>query len=243
MESEQQKVTAVVCCYNEEDRVGAVLDVLSNHDLIEEVIVVDDGSIDASAEVIKKYLSQRRGVKLLQNSENKGKGAALKLAMKHVKTRITFMCDADLVGLNSRHVYSLILPVIKDNNLMTLAVLDKYWHMKSSFIKKNFTILLINGTRVLKSDHVRNACKNELFSGWGVETVINQVVDERGVKIKKVDLKNVKDVIKTKKKHYKIAHQIDEIKEVVEVNLKILPKYAKSKASNTHNKIFSNFFQ
>ena len=232
-----QKVTAVVCCYNEEDRIGGVLDVLSGHELIEEVVVVNDGNKDRSAEIIRKY-----PVKLIQNQKRMGKGEALKTAMKHVKTDLTFMCDADLVGLNRKHVSSLILPVLKNPDLMTVAVLDKYWHMKSSFIKNHFTVILINGTRVLRSDYIRSACGEQLSSGWGVETVINHIIDERGVEIRKVDLKNVKDVIKTRKKNHNLSHQIVEIKEVVGVSLRLLPKYAKSKASSTQSRIFSNFF-
>ena len=238
MKPGQNRVTAVVCCYNEEERIGAVLEVLSNHELIEEVIVVNDGNQDNSAEVIKKY-----PVKLIQNPDRLGKGQALKKAMSQVKTELTFMCDADLIGLKSRHVSSLIEPVLRNDKLMTIAVLDKYWHMNSPFIKKHFTVILINGTRVLRSDHLREACENGLSAGWGIETVINHTLNEKGIAIKKIDLKNVKDVIKTRKKNHNLSHHLNEIKEVVGVSLTLMPKYARFKASHTHNKIIETFFQ
>ena len=238
MKPRQNKVTAVVCCYNEEDRIGAVLEVLSNHKLIKEVIVVNDGNQDNSADIIKGY-----PVKLIQNPNRLGKGQALKQAMRHIKTELTFMCDADLIGLTGKHVSSLIEPVLRNDKLMTIAVLDKYWHMNSSFIKKHFMVILINGTRVLKSDHLREACENELSAGWGVETVINHTLNGKGITIKKIDLKNVKDVMKTRKRNHKLSHHLNEIKEVVGVSLMLMPKYARSKASHTQNKILTTFFQ
>lgn len=52
----QPKFSVIVCVYNGEDRIGAVLDSLSGLSYpAYEVIVVDDGSVDGTLDVVKRY--------------------------------------------------------------------------------------------------------------------------------------------------------------------------------------------
>ena len=212
-------VTAVICCYNEAERIGKVLDVLTSHDRISRVVVVNDGNQDDSAEVISRY-----DVSLIQNEKRVGKGEAVKQAVSQVRTDLVLMCDADLVGLRKSHVTSLIEPAAESPNVMSIASLDKYWHMGRDSLKNNLMLIPINGTRVLRTDHLKEACEHHLFSGWKAETVINHVVRGKGVRIRRVNLKGVKDVVKTRKKNHGMRHQFVEIGEVLEVNAKLLPR-------------------
>lgn len=213
------EVTAVICCYNEGERIGKVLDVLTSHDRIGQIIVVNDGNQDDSAEVIGRY-----DVSLIQNEKKVGKGEAVRQAAGRIGTDLVLMCDADLVGLRKSHVTSLIEPVEESRSVMSIASLDKYWHMGRDSLKNNLMLIPINGTRVLRTEHLKEACQHPLFSGWGVETVINHVVRGKGVSIKRVNLRGVRDVVKTRKKNHGMRHQVGEIKEVLEVNAKLLPR-------------------
>ncbi len=68
----------VIAAYNEAATVESVVaEVLASHSL--PVIVVDDGSIDATAE-----MAERAGAEVLRHTENRGKGVALRTAIKHV---------------------------------------------------------------------------------------------------------------------------------------------------------------
>ena len=52
------ELSCIIPAYNEAPRIAAVLEAVLAHPLITEVIVVDDGSQDNTAEVAERYLAQ-----------------------------------------------------------------------------------------------------------------------------------------------------------------------------------------
>ena len=70
--AQARRVTCLLPAYNEAPRIGAVLDVVTRHPLIHEVIVIDDGSTDATANV-----AARKGVTLILMPQNGGKSRAI----------------------------------------------------------------------------------------------------------------------------------------------------------------------
>lgn len=90
-------ISFVIPVYNEEERIGATLDVVlnyfSNTDYLVEVIVVDDGSTDKTVNVVQSY---REKVKLLSYGKNLGKGAAVRYGMLSSTGDYRIFSDADL---------------------------------------------------------------------------------------------------------------------------------------------------
>ena len=90
-------VSIVISAYNAEKYIGATLDaVLSQTWPALEVIVVNDGSQDRTAEIVGSYAG--RGVKLV-SQENKGQDAALNNGYRHsTGSYIKFMDSDDLIN-------------------------------------------------------------------------------------------------------------------------------------------------
>ena len=66
------KLSVIIPCYNEADHIERVLDAVRAVDIPKEIIVIDDGSTDNVAEVIRRY--DVRGELILQvSSKNAGK--------------------------------------------------------------------------------------------------------------------------------------------------------------------------
>jgi glycosyltransferase involved in cell wall biosynthesis len=89
----------VVPAFNEERRIATTLDCLLDHypegGGLTEILVVDDGSVDRTAEVVLWYQRKNSHVKLLRVSHG-GKGAAVRQGVAQAQGGFVFLCDADL---------------------------------------------------------------------------------------------------------------------------------------------------
>ena len=91
----------VIPCFNEAARIGTTLgvalDYLTANAPESELIVVNDGSTDATAAIAREMFSQAKiGVRLLENFPNRGKGAAVRSGLLAAREPIGLFSDADL---------------------------------------------------------------------------------------------------------------------------------------------------
>lgn len=89
----------MIPAYNEEQRLPATLltifEYLEKHHSSTEVIVVDDGSTDATVEVAERF-GNRCGLRVLRNPGNRGKGYAVRNGMLAAQGEWVLFTDADL---------------------------------------------------------------------------------------------------------------------------------------------------
>lgn len=90
----------VIPAYNERARIGATLEkVLSfvhARGWDAEVIVVNDGSRDNTAEIVQSFAAKDATLRLVENPGNHGKGYSVRNGMLHARGRIVLFSDADL---------------------------------------------------------------------------------------------------------------------------------------------------
>jgi glycosyltransferase involved in cell wall biosynthesis len=95
-------VSVVVPAFNEAERIAqslrVVLDYLAAHAPGSELIVINDGSTDATGQTIREVFSETSNVetKLLENFPNRGKGAAVRRGLLAATRAIGLFMDADL---------------------------------------------------------------------------------------------------------------------------------------------------
>ena len=90
-------LSIIIPAYNEEKTILAVLDSIVQHNPgVHEVIVVDDGSKDRTAELVESLIRAEPRLRLIRQRSNKGKTEALKTGFAASTGDIVIVQDADL---------------------------------------------------------------------------------------------------------------------------------------------------
>ncbi len=160
----KQVAAAIVAAYNEEPTIGQIVRTLVDSHLFRDVIVISDGSTDATAEK-----AVAAGATLVHQFPWKhGKGAAMMHGVAHTDAPILFFLDADLKGLGQKHLESLLMPVLKGECDMSVGLRDR-----GRFLTALTRFLpLISGERVLNR-RIFEDIPDKYLKGFMVETALN----------------------------------------------------------------------
>lgn len=183
------KTTAIVAAFNEGPRVADVTRVLKRCHGVDEVLVVDDGSKDNTAEA-----AMRTGVRVISLPENVGKGGAVAKGIEETSGDVVLLIDADLVGLTEKHVKDLLEPVKKGAADMTIGIFHggRFKTFVSNAAFQPFT-----GQRAFKRDLFD---PDELKdTRYGLETMMTQISKEKAARVVKIRLDNITQVTKEEK--------------------------------------------
>jgi glycosyltransferase involved in cell wall biosynthesis len=88
--AEPSQVSVVIPAYNEEEGIGAIVAEMKARHPWHEVLVVDDGSRDATAE-----RAEAAGARVVRHPYNKGNGAAVKTGIRAARGEIVLLMDGD----------------------------------------------------------------------------------------------------------------------------------------------------
>lgn len=90
-------LTVVIPCYNEVTTLLPILEQVEAVGLADEIIIVDDGSVDGTRELLKTLEQEARPhVRILYHQVNQGKGAALVTGFAAATCDVILIQDADL---------------------------------------------------------------------------------------------------------------------------------------------------
>ena len=195
--------------YNEERTIGTVVLLVREH--VDEVVVVDDGSTDRTATV-----ARRAGATVIRHEENRGKGAAIRSFIDHVREREFEVCvlfdgdgqhshvdiprvvepvlsgDADLV-IGSRFVDGGTVDSIPLYRRFGQRVLDAVTSLPSrtrlTDTQSGFRALSPKAIRVMSTS----------ASGYGIESEMIDIasreqlsIDERPIEVRYDDVENTR---------------------------------------------------
>ena len=210
------KVTAVVPVYNEERTIKGVLDVLASSKRINNIIVVDGGSTDNTLSILNKYKIKK--IKIIKLKKPEGKGNAVKIATKKIKSGIILFFDGDLIGLKKEHVDKLLEPVVNESAAMVIGLRDK-GNAIANILMPYFP--LTGGERAILANVFMQIRKCPLIEGWGLESVMNDYCKKKKLKIARVKLDGM-DHIGLQTKKYGILAFAKEIYDVILTRIKLL---------------------
>ncbi|SES78258.1 glycosyltransferase family 2 protein [Anaerobranca gottschalkii] len=183
-------ITCIIPAYNEEKTIGNILDVVKEVEIIDEIIVVSDGSIDKTVDV-----ALSKGVKVVDLKENRGKGGAMKAGLEESEGEIILFLDADLIGLTPYHIKNLIEPVKSGRVPMSLGVFTN--GRKTTDLAQKFAPYL-SGQRAIKRE-LLNSMSDLEVSRFGVELALTRLVEKENINIEIVPLPDMSHVMKEEK--------------------------------------------
>ena len=129
------KISIIIPVYNEKKTIIKLLTKVKRlKNINKQIIVIDDGSTDGSSELIKSRFNEKN-VKLIFHKYNRGKGAAIKSAIKYIYGDIVLIQDADL-EYDPNDYYKLLEPFKKTNVKVVYG--SRVLKKKRYSIKKNF---------------------------------------------------------------------------------------------------------
>jgi glycosyltransferase involved in cell wall biosynthesis len=179
----------VIAAFNEEERVGAVVRTVLASGHFYPVIVVDDGSTDQTSVV-----AEEAGASVLVMRPNGGKASAMRRGWEASGGSDVAFFDADLMGLKIEHCDALMSGYLAGYD-QTCGLRD---YVSISNPLQVFTPIL-TGERIVRG-WVLKAVPWDCWSGFNIETAINEIIDKFGGKTCVFILKGLVNTVKEKKR-------------------------------------------
>lgn len=184
------KVSAVVPAYNEEATIGDVVSTVAQVPLIDEVVVVSDGSVDGTAEVARKY-----GAKVIEMAANVGKGAAMKEGVLASDGDIILFVDADLIGLTGQHITDLLRPVLSGEADATVGLFERG---RIATDLAQVVAPFLSGQRAVRREFLKDFWDQEV-AGFEVEVALTRCLKKKGARVTEVVLGDLTQRMKEEK--------------------------------------------
>lgn len=196
-------LSVIMPVYNESMHLKKILDkVLAApllEDLDKEIIIIDDGSIDETSEILKEY-HDNKIVRVHQSILNFGKGTAIRIGLKICKGDIVLIQDGDL-EYNPENYIDLVKPIVNDKALVVYGsrFLGSIKGMKFlNFLGNKFLSILISllyGYKITDEATAYKAFRADLIKsldlrcqGFEFCPEVTSKLLKRGIKIKEVPI-------------------------------------------------------
>ena len=188
------RVSAVIAAYNEEGTLADVLRALTASPLIDEVIVVSDGSTDRTVEIARSF----DGVRTISLRQNQGKGHAMRAGVDNASHDVLFFVDGDMYNVSNEHIEALVQPVRRGECDMNIGVRNRgpllnFFHLQMQCGP------VLSGIRVMRRE-VFDAVPLQYQARYKVEAALNCFCSRNGFRQRHTIIHNLNHVLKESKR-------------------------------------------
>lgn len=177
----KQSVAVIIPAYNEALTIGEVVRVARSCNLVDEVIVVSDGSQDETVDV-----ARRAGAAVVDLKENVGKGGAMIVGLQQTQAPTIVFLDADLIGFTLQHIEQLARPVLSGDVAMQVGMRDR----GPVFTPLAHLFPIVSGERALRRE-IAEQIPRAFYHGFMIEAAFNYYCKTRKLPHRLVDLKGL----------------------------------------------------
>lgn len=177
------KVSCIIPFWNEANRIGKVLTALEKVSLVDEILLVDDGSTDGGINV-----PADSRITLHRFETNRGKSAAMRFGFSLASGEVILFLDADLNGLTGSDITSLLTPILQKECVYTMALREYFLFFD-----------VVSGERAMLKRDWESFFKAEKFNRNAMEIGMNRYLLLNNLKMKTVSWSSVRQTYKTAK--------------------------------------------
>ncbi len=172
------KISAVFSAYNEENTVAEAVETALKSKIIDEVIIINDGSTDKTADNLERFLSNPKCV-YIKFEKNRGKSFAMVEGVETATGDIIIFIDTDILNFEEKHLVQLIKPLVHQDVRMVIG-----HPTENIFDEKLNPLQMLAGERALYKEDILPLLEEIRTTQFGIETMLNLYYKSLGYKIK-----------------------------------------------------------
>ena len=189
------RTSAIIAAYNEEKTIAEVLTALTRNPLIDEIVVVSDGSTDGTVDIARSF-----DVTTIALRENRGKGYAMRVGVDYASNDVLFFVDGDMLNLADDHIAALVKPVLARECDMNVGIRHRdpvrdFFHLKAHIGP------VLSGIRVMRRE-VFNTVPVQYQERFKIEAALNFFSNRAGFSQRNTVIRGLKHVIKEQKRGF-----------------------------------------
>lgn len=185
------KISCIIPSYNEGKRIARVLEVVANHPMVDEIIVVDDASTDNTNEIVKKY----KNIKYITHHKNMGKSAAVYTGLKESSGEYIMFIDADLSGLSADDITRLAKPILENKADVCISL-----RKNPPILWRKIGLDFITGERIFSRNTLRPIEEDfPNLKKFGLEVFMNELIIKNKLRLAVIRWPNVESPTKYSK--------------------------------------------
>lgn len=179
------RVSCIIPAYNEGATIAHVVAAARGCAAVDEVIVVSDGSTDATAR-----RASQAGARVVELASNRGKSDAVLAGLRRAQGEVIVLLDADLLCVRPDHIAALVHPVLRGSAGMAVASFGADpWHMRLTPLsgQRCFRRAMLGTSEAIKG------------TGFGLEMALDRLARRSGTRVTPVVWQEVRHRSKREK--------------------------------------------